>query len=717
MKIKTRLISILLLVCTLMTIVPVSAIAAFASGENTEQKEDATVDIEAGLNDYIQGGTQSFADDGYIGIPYEITVYYDASKGATKPGYNGTNAILYIVNSYSERIGTDSDTNIIKSMLDRGYVVAVLDYKWNAKAVSPGLEYSIQKIRTKLRMGTFFKDKTLFPSGEYFENHAVPAGHNITVNDVFYEIDKHGTDGTIERIVHVWNEDFRGVKRNTIIKWVDEDGNRKTTQNGYDGSSPVWYADAAGKTVDNENGQYIKIEYTKAMTITDCVQKDGSPLDFNLYMHIVYPTNPQNDVPVMILASSSEHMTSGTATESRPYLTGYALNGYAVAVYDFEYVPMSRNDSYGYFSGDQSLGITGQNGTFALGSYNRGNYNTAAVRYLRYLSITDHDTYSFDNDKFGLYGNSKGGFQTFLGAAALRESATVNDFGGSVSALETYIDKKVATFLNDAYIGATDPITGIHTQYDGNSRYQNGKTEDIIKGSYVVDGGEMQPWLTYTDENGVVREIPSGVQWVYSSCGGTTIQEWEGHSPVFTAANYYDNFGSGYSTHNYLENLFRIYDIPSLFFEAPLQHDVISGLDVNYGVDGYDALFKHTAYYLKDTPVSVVYTTPANGDAGVKTTDGIMIRFYGPVYESEINKVVVKDANGNVADGTWVSGGNGFRFDDFNAHEMLYVIKKAIEVYGSEDWEKIRSNAKDSRFDWSSSAKEYISVYKNLLKW
>lgn len=61
--------------------------------------------------------------------------------------------------------------------------------------------------------------------------------------------------------------------------------------------------------------------------------------------------------------------------------------------------------------------------------------------------------------------------------------------------------------------------------------------------------------------------------------------------------------------------------------------------------------------------------------------------------------------------------GNGFRFDNFNAHEMLYVIKKAIEVYGSEDWEKIRSNAKDSRFDWSSSAKEYISVYKNLLKW
>ncbi len=61
--------------------------------------------------------------------------------------------------------------------------------------------------------------------------------------------------------------------------------------------------------------------------------------------------------------------------------------------------------------------------------------------------------------------------------------------------------------------------------------------------------------------------------------------------------------------------------------------------------------------------------------------------------------------------------GNGFRFDNFNAHEMLYVIKSAIELYNGDNWEKLRNNAIKSRFEWSRSAKEYISVYKNLLKW
>ena len=80
-----------------------------------------------------------------------------------------------------------------------------------------------------------------------------------------------------------------------------------------------------------------------------------------------------------------------------------------------------------------------------------------------------------------------------------------------------------------------------------------------------------------------------------------------------------------------------------------------------------------------------------------------IVRSVGGLYDS------ITKWNGN--------DGNGLRFDNFNAHEMLYAIKSAIELYKSEQWEKIRSNAINSRFDWSHSAKEYISVYKNLLKW
>ena len=232
-RVLTKALAMLLALCTLLTVVPITAITALADtiAENS-QKEDAMTAINGddGLAAYKQGDKQTVSNDGYIGIPVEVTVYYDYAKfGAAKPGYNGTVVILYIVNSGAERSGTDSDVTIIKSMLEKGYAVAVCDYKNNAKAVSPALEYSAQKVRTKLRDGVFFTDKTVFPSGAYYENHAVPAGHNVSLNHVFYEIDKHGTDGVLERIVHVWNEDFRGVKRDVVIKWTDEKGNRKTT--------------------------------------------------------------------------------------------------------------------------------------------------------------------------------------------------------------------------------------------------------------------------------------------------------------------------------------------------------------------------------------------------------------------------------------------------------------------------------------------------------
>ena len=86
-------------------------------------------------------------------------------------------------------------------------------------------------------------------------------GYDIEFNQVFWEFDKHSADGTFERIIEVWNNDFRAKKKNVVIKWVDESGKRKATQNGIDGSAPVWL-DASGNA--NDNGEYIKVKHTKA---------------------------------------------------------------------------------------------------------------------------------------------------------------------------------------------------------------------------------------------------------------------------------------------------------------------------------------------------------------------------------------------------------------------------------------------------------------------
>ena len=664
---KGRILSFFLALLIVIPCLPLAAIPVFAEKAPTETDAMKNINSDTELNSCRQGDVQTVESDGYIGIPVEVTVYYDITKGASKPGYGGTPVILYAVNTNTERIGTSADTDIIKSMLGRGYAVAVADYRNHPKSVSPELEYSAQKLRTKLKNGDFFADKSIFPSGTYQESHVVPAGYNISLDLVYYEIDKHGEDGALEKTVEIWNYDFRSCYANTVIKWTDSSGVRKSVQNGFDGSSPEWYSDPGGKTVDNENGQYIKIKHTWAKKIEDCVKKDGTPIDLNLYAHVIYPTNPESEVPVMMLACSSEHLAGGYAQEDRPYLVGYMFAGYAVATYDFEYVPMARNDHYGYFAGDASGGVTGQNGTFALGTYNRGLYNTAAVRFIRHLSVNEHSTYRFDNDRIGVFGNSKGGFQTFLGSEGLQGSVALSELGAGKTAeeLEVYLDKKVSDFFRERYFVVMDPNEQItdpngqgsnNTAYNGNTRFQNGKTEDIIFGEYKIDGGTVQPWLTYTDSDGMLREIPSGVQLVYSSCGGTTDAIGKNHAPVFTATNYYDSFGSGYTTHNYLANLLRIYDIPSLFFEVPLEHSFVSGFDVTHGVDTYKALFKFSAYYLKNEPVSVVYTTPVSGGAGISVTAGISIKFYGAVPAEEIDKAVIADENGNTAAGKWSAG-------------------------------------------------------------
>lgn len=61
-------------------------------------------------------------------------------------------------------------------------------------------------------------------------------------------------------------------------------------------------------------------------------------------------------------------------------------------------------------------------------------------------------------------------------------------------------------------------------------------------------------------------------------------------------------------------------------------------------------------------------------------------------------------------------GGNGFRFDNYNAHEMLYVLKDAIFTYSDkETWQKLVKTAMTTDFSWSKSAKEYVKLYNNLL--
>ena len=59
---------------------------------------------------------------------------------------------------------------------------------------------------------------------------------------------------------------------------------------------------------------------------------------------------------------------------------------------------------------------------------------------------------------------------------------------------------------------------------------------------------------------------------------------------------------------------------------------------------------------------------------------------------------------------------DGFKFYNYNAHDMLDTIQYAINIYkNKEEWNKIVKNAMLADFNWTKSAKQYREVYNSLM--
>ena len=662
---KRKLLIAVAVAIVLSALISIMAVSVFAGEE-----VDAMDDIKAAFDEnYKIGESYLLENDGYIGTEVELTTYYNYEKfGAAKPGYLGTNIALYFVNTRIERVGMETDVNIISDLLERGFAVVTVDYFHDSRAKSPALDWSSQEVRKSVINGSCFTDKTVFPSGTYQDTHVLPAGYSVLPFEKFWSMDEHGADGSLEKIVEIWNNDFRGYKRNTIVNWtktvIDEAGNeitvQKATQTGLDGSAPQWYSDSAGKNAvdaSSADAKYIRLNHTLAETITDCTAKDGSPINLDVTMHITYPVNPESEVPVMILSGSSEYLTTGkTGADTRPHPNGYLFRGYAGALFDHAYTPMAYNQYYGYFDGSSTNSVTGDHGLYSMHfTYNSARIDTAAVRFLRYLAYTEPEKYAFDVDNMGMIGNSKGGMFAFIGSAELREYTEVEEG----MTLSESIDKRINSLF------ANRDIPGHY----GETRYQNGITEDYTVGDYTIRGGKLQPWTTYVDSEGVEREILSYVSVIYPGNGGNVHQIKEGHAAIFNILCINDPLGNGYGSSAQIVAAAKTNNVPSVSFVTNLAHSLANGKDSYYNVDTYDALFAFSNYYLKGDPVQVLYTDPLSGYADMDTTAPIVIKFAGSVSESEIVKITLCDSRGNEIEGIWESsfGNTEWKF----VHEAL----------------------------------------------
>jgi starch synthase len=59
--------------------------------------------------------------------------------------------------------------------------------------------------------------------------------------------------------------------------------------------------------------------------------------------------------------------------------------------------------------------------------------------------------------------------------------------------------------------------------------------------------------------------------------------------------------------------------------------------------------------------------------------------------------------------------GNGFSFKNYNAHDMLHTLERAVSFYHQKDvWKKLMMDAMSQDYSWGQSAFKYNQLYSNL---
>jgi starch synthase len=61
--------------------------------------------------------------------------------------------------------------------------------------------------------------------------------------------------------------------------------------------------------------------------------------------------------------------------------------------------------------------------------------------------------------------------------------------------------------------------------------------------------------------------------------------------------------------------------------------------------------------------------------------------------------------------------GNGITFGSVNAQDMIGAVKRAIKLFwDKERWIELVANGMKTDFSWKTSSKEYMKLYKDMLK-
>ncbi len=282
-----------------------------------------------------------------LGKEIPVNIYYITRSTHSRPWNIGSPVIVYVKNHGYERIGQEPDASILTDYLKQRYIVITIDFQGDPNATSPRFDKDLHDLFKAIYATdetALFKGVNLTP--RKFRCFFLPAGCRLATDLVFWELDKHGANGTLEFIMKEYNQRIANVV-------------------------------TGKKTI------------TSPQQLSD---RESRLFRYQLAMDIIYPSQAKKKVPLVFTASTQVTRHPHVAPRTyRPHTIGFLMRGYAYAIIDHCYNPIRRH--FWYTPKEYSL-----NPWTGLAAY------TASIRYIR----AHAEQYNIDERYIGGMGHSKG---------------------------------------------------------------------------------------------------------------------------------------------------------------------------------------------------------------------------------------------------------------------------------------------------------------------
>lgn len=264
--------------------------------------------------------------------------------------------VVYLQNLPGERIGTDSDEEIIRDLKADGFYVHQLDCSGFPRT-SPELEEALVAfhVKSKAYLNGIFPGDSI----DHYSVLYVPAGYRVAWNIPVWNLLEHGPSNIIDAIFDSYNKDIAE-----------------------------------------------KYKVRPVARPEDMVDRYGRPIDFDFCIDFIYPSGkPRKKVPLLLNFASNTPRFAPFSTSARLmaeraiFPIGFVTSGYAFANLDHCMNPLVRKSVYGYIS------------RYTYDNFCLVAYISAALRFIH----SQKDTYNLSGE-IGTMGISKASFSSVVAA-------------------------------------------------------------------------------------------------------------------------------------------------------------------------------------------------------------------------------------------------------------------------------------------------------------